>query len=70
MKSIMIQVNGLMCGHCESRVTNALMNVEGIVSVKASAKDNQVLCEFDETKITVKQIKDAIEDVGYEVVSE
>ncbi len=69
MKSIMIQVNGMMCGHCESRVTNALMNVEGIVSVKASA-NNQVLCEFDETKITVKQIKDAIEDVGYEVVSE
>lgn len=70
MKTVIIQVKGMMCGHCESRVTTALMNVPGISAVQASAKDNQVTCEFDETKITVKQIKDAIEDVGYEVVTE
>lgn len=68
MKTITLKVEGMMCGHCEQRVNNALSQIDGIASVHASAQENQVTCEYDETKVNETNIKETIEDVGYDVV--
>lgn len=68
MKTITLSVQGMMCGHCEQRVNNALSQIDGVISVQASAKENQVTCEYDDTKVKEASIKETIEEVGYDIV--
>lgn len=63
-----IQIEGMMCAHCENRVVQACKALNGINEIKASAADHNAVCDFDETKISIDQIKAAIEEVGYDVV--
>ncbi|MGX8852016.1 heavy-metal-associated domain-containing protein [Amedibacillus sp. YH-ame10] len=68
MKKI-IKVDGMMCEGCERRVNNALSSLEGVSSCKANAKENQVVIEFDESLVTIEDIKESIEEIGYDVVA-
>lgn len=63
-----LQVQGMMCGHCENRVIQACGELNGINKIQASAKEHCVVCDFDEAIISIDQIKAVIEDVGYDVV--
>lgn len=62
------QVEGMMCAHCENRVTKTLSQMDGIQTCTASAADKTVTCSFDEAKISEAEIKGAIEDTGYDVI--
>lgn len=69
MKKEIIKVDGMMCGHCESRVQDALNKIDGLMTCVASAKDNKVDVEYDETKTGLAEIKETIESIGYEVLA-
>ena len=69
MKTMEWNVKGMMCGHCETRVQTALGNVNGVHTCKASASENKVSCTFDEAIVQESNIKEAIEDAGYDVVA-
>lgn len=62
-----LSVTGMMCEHCEKRVTTALLQLPGMHKAQADAKNNTVVCEFDESQTTVDQIRETVEDVGYDV---
>ncbi|WAK00776.1 heavy-metal-associated domain-containing protein [Methylobacter sp. YRD-M1] len=66
-ESVTLTVTGMKCGGCESNVTNKLKAVEGVLSVKASAKDNEVSVEYDAAKTDLDEIEDAITDAGFNV---
>lgn len=68
MKTI-IKVNGMMCAGCEKRVNSALNSLEGVVSCHADAAANQVELEFDEQIVALDDVKETIEEVGYEVAA-
>ncbi|MFZ2538145.1 MAG: copper ion binding protein [Oscillospiraceae bacterium] len=63
-----ISVNGMSCAHCEGRVNTALEALEGVKSAKASAKKNEVVVKFDESKVDISAIKAKIIETGYEVL--
>ena len=65
MKKI-INVNGMMCESCEKRVRNALSALEGVSACSASAEKNEVTLEYDEHQLTLDDIKETIEEIGYE----
>jgi len=67
MEKIVLQVNGMSCGHCEKAVTNALLDL-GVANATANSKSGQVSIEFDPTVITADAIKNEIAETGYEVV--
>lgn len=69
MKKEVMKVDGMMCGHCESRVQDALNKMNGLKTCTASAKDNTVVVEYDETKTGMAEIKETIESIGYEVLA-
>lgn len=69
MKST-FKVSGMMCAHCEQRVTSALAQLDGMKQAQADAKAGTVICEFDESKTTADQICTTIEEVGYDVTKE
>ncbi|WP_168118972.1 copper chaperone CopZ [Paenibacillus sp. HB172176] len=66
MSSVTLKVSGMSCGHCVSSVEGAMkeLGASGEVDLKSGA----VTVRYDESKVTLDAIKEAIEDQGYDVV--
>ena len=69
MKETKLIVNGMMCGGCENRVKNAIKNIEGVENVTADHNTGRVIVISD-NEVSEEIIKEALEDIGYEVVKE
>ncbi len=67
MNTVVLHVEGMSCGHCVNAVEGALKNLEGVVSAKVSLKEKKATVEYDEGKVSIEAMKEAIEDQGYEV---
>ncbi len=62
-------VNGMKCCHCEMKVEDAIKFVDGVVEAKANCEDNTVTVEYDESQVSMEDLKDAVEEVGnYELM--
>ncbi|NOU94247.1 copper ion binding protein [Paenibacillus sp. LMG 31456] len=65
MQNITLKVVGMTCSHC-------VLSVEGAVkkagaSAKVDLSRNSVSVAFDESKLSLETIKEAIEDQGYDI---
>ena len=69
MKETNLIVNGMMCGGCENRVKNVIKNIEGVENVTADHNTGKVIVISD-NEVSEEIIKEALEDIGYEVVRE
>ena len=65
--TITLQVQGMTCGHCKAAVTNALQALDGVGHVEVHLQEGTVDVEYDETKVSVEKLKEAIEEQGYDV---
>jgi len=63
--TITLQVSGMSCQHCVSSVQNALKEIGAKGEVDLSV--NTVTVEYDESKLSLDKIKEAIEEQGYDV---
>ena len=63
-----LDVQGMSCDHCKMAVTKAVSELEGVRSVEVSLESNSVSVEFDETRLQLETISQAIEDQGYDVL--
>ena len=59
-------VKGMMCAHCEGRVRDALLKIEGVTEALADHKKGIVTVSAPDT-VTDETIKTAIREAGYEV---
>lgn len=66
MQNIILNVEGMSCGHCVKSVEGAISGLGAEAKVDLNAKNVSV--SFDESKLTVEAIKEAIEEQGYDVV--
>jgi copper chaperone len=66
MQSVTLKVEGMSCGHCVKSVEGAVRNIgaEGTVDLE----NKSVSLHYDESKVSVDAIKEAIEDQGYDVL--
>ncbi len=69
MKELKIKIEGMVCGGCENRVKTALSEITGVESVDANHNTGMVIIKSEE-ELDVKQIKERILDLGYEIVEE
>ena len=65
-KVIKIKVEGMMCGHCEKRVADALEKTGKAKNAVASHENSSV--EFIDQGLSPEEIKNAIEDAGYKII--
>lgn len=63
-----IQVQGMSCGHCVSSVEGAVGGLDGVDTVNVHLQEGKVDVSFDEGKVQLDAITEAIEDQGYDVV--
>ena len=61
-----IEVEGMMCGHCEKRVADALEKTGKAKNVVASHENSSV--EFIDQGLSSEEIKNAIEYAGYKII--
>lgn len=66
MSQAVLKVAGMTCGGCADSVEGALRNIgaEG----HANLEQQSVTVQYDESKVTMNNIVDAINSVGYKVV--
>lgn len=67
MEKITLRVDGMSCSHCVNSITKAVEAIEGVVNVEVDLKANIVIVEY-QSQAAIQQIKDQIEDQGYEIV--
>lgn len=64
---ITLQVEGMSCGHCKMAVTNALTELDGVANVEVHLEKGTVDVEYNEAKVSLDKMKEAIEEQGYDV---
>jgi len=68
MTSKIINVEGMSCDHCKMAVTKAVNALEGVSNVEVSLENKTVSVDFEEDRLPLDAIKQAIEGQGYDVV--
>lgn len=68
MEKTILRVEGMICGHCEIAVQDAVRKLPGIKKVKASKRKKEASVEYDPSRVSLEQIRQAINNTGYEVV--
>lgn len=62
---ITLIVKGMTCSGCERAVERALSRVDGVLTAKASARDEQVAVTYDADRTDAGQLRQAVADAGY-----
>lgn len=66
-ESISLDVTGMKCGGCETNVKKKLNELDGVISVEASSKEDKVDVEFNPEVTNVDAISKAITEAGFVV---
>lgn len=66
MEKVTLKVEGMSCDHCVRAIEGALKELGAAGEVNLAAKTVEV--QYDDTKLTLAAVKEAIEDQGYDIV--
>lgn len=67
MEKKILNVEGMSCSHCVNAVTKAVGGLECVLNVEVDLDAKTVTVEYDADKVNLDNIKEAIEDEGYDV---
>ena len=67
MEKATLHVKGMSCGHCVKAVETSVGALEGVSAVQVHLADEKVDVCFDPTVVTLADIKETIDDQGYDV---
>jgi copper chaperone len=63
-----LKVEGMSCGHCVAAVEKAVNGLSGIKMVNVDLTAKTVTVDFDNQVVNLENIKEVIEDQGYDVL--
>lgn len=62
-----LNVEGMSCAHCKASVEGALQKLTGVSKAEADVDAGKVAVTYDESKVNLNEMKEAIEEQGYDV---
>jgi copper ion binding protein len=68
--TFVLKVQGMTCNHCVKHVTQALTGLEGVDKVDVQLQSGQVTVTHHGTAPSTGSIKEALDDAGYDLVTE
>ena len=70
MQKATIQLETLTCPSCMQKIENGVKSLDGVdkKSIKVLFNSSKVRVEFDDEKVSIKDIENAIDKLGYEVI--
>ena len=71
MKKAVLRLETLTCPSCLQKINNAVKGLEGVnkESVEVLFNSSRVKLDFDDNLLTIKDVENAIEKLGYEVLN-
>ena len=69
MKEITFDVPGVSCEHCVNAITKETQAV-GVQQVQVDLPTKQVYVAFDPAQVSEAQVKEAIEEAGYDIAGQ
>ncbi|WP_409254064.1 copper chaperone CopZ [Bacillus sp. SCS-153A] len=67
MEKVLLQVDGMSCGHCVKAIEGSVGNLNGVHNVKVHLEPGNVEVEFHPSDVTVDKIRETIDDQGYDI---
>lgn len=67
MEKVTLNVSGMSCGHCVNAVESNVGKLTGVESVKVLLESGKVEVDFNKEKVSLEEIKETIDDQGYDV---
>lgn len=67
MKQVILTAPKMSCGHCKMSVEGAAGGLSGVDSVSADPQTKKIEITYDESNVSLDEIKQAIEAAGYPV---
>jgi copper chaperone len=67
METTVIKIEGMTCGGCVASVTRVLQALPGVGHADVSLEQKQATVEHDTALASVDQLRQAVEDAGFEV---
>jgi copper chaperone len=64
-----LSVPDISCEHCERAIKGALEPITGVSLVRVDIPAKRVTVEYDESKVGIDKIKQAVEDEEYPVAA-
>ena len=68
IQRVTFDLKGMTCAGCEAHIESDVNKLPGIISVDAIYEGGTTKVEYDRSKVSTKQIEDAINVTGYEVI--
>lgn len=65
---VTLKLNGMHCASCVMNVENFLIRLDGIFDVTADLTSQTARINYDKTKVTVKDMEEVINSLGFEVL--
>jgi len=65
MKTELLEITGMTCGGCTSKVMHALNEVSGVSDVKVSLASGEATVQYEEQLASQEQLKAAVKGAGY-----
>lgn len=62
-----LNIKGLMCGHCEANISEALRKVKDVVQVRADHQSGEVLVKTNRS-LTEEELGAVVRTAGYELL--
>ena len=69
MAQVTLRVPDIDCEHCEHTITQALNPVAGVRSVQVDIPTKLVRLDYDETALSLDQVKEILKEEDYPVAS-
>jgi len=68
VNKIEYSIKGMTCTGCEVHIESEVNKLDGIIEVKANHEKGNTIVKYDKTKVTNKEIEDAVGKTGYEII--
>ena len=66
MKEVCLKIKGMHWEGCSTRLTKVLNSQDGVEEAKVSLEKAEANIKFDDSQIGVDELKEAVEDAGFE----
>lgn len=66
-EELVLNVHGMSCMHCVNGIKKAVGAMSGVVNVEVDLDNKTVTTQYDSSKVKPEDIKETIEEEGYEV---
>jgi copper chaperone len=67
MEKTQLDVQGMTCGGCVASVKRVLAALPGVTDVDVSLKPGRASVEYDPARVSVREMREAVEAAGYDV---